>query len=115
MGNLIITPTATGVDLTDSTGGDVTIDGAAPGGATPRIQTGTTTITLAAATNGFVDITFPVAFASAPVVSPSVRDTSVFVPSHSLVTAAGFRLTIRDYQEVARSGTYTVTWIAVGT
>lgn len=75
-------------------------------------QSGESSIALSAAAAGSVSVTFPVAFSTAPVVVPGVKNSTVFNATVSSVTTTGCVIEIRHTDNSTVTATIPVTWVA---
>jgi len=77
-------------------------------------QSGTATVTLAAATSGSVAVTFPTPYAAAPTFVPSVQDAvGNWSVAYSGLSGSGVTIKIIETGGVSRTGSVTVGWIAM--
>lgn len=77
-------------------------------------QSGTATVTVTSSVTGFIDVTFPTAFASAPNVVTTPAASTTYIAVVSAVSATGFRITVRHVDNTSASASVAVQWIAVG-
>lgn len=76
-------------------------------------QRGVATVSLVAAAAGTFDLTFPVPFTSAPVISLTVVGTTAFFAhTPTMPTASGMRIGVRHYQGTATTIDVPVHWTA---
>lgn len=80
------------------------------------VQSGTASVSLSAAASGYVDVTFPNAFATgtAPRVAATVDGQPNYYAVTSARTSAGVRLTVVQRDGATATTTVPVTWIAIG-
>lgn len=78
------------------------------------IQWGVVNVTVSSSETGSAPVTFPIAFASAPRVFPSCKDTTVYNAYKLNVTANGFDAHVRHNTAVSLSATIPLEWLAVG-
>ena len=83
--------------------------------AIPLIQSGTVAVAFSGAGNAGATVTFPIPFASAPVVVATFTGGSIMFASISSVTPTTAIVNLRHYNDTGQSGTLNALWQAVGT
>ena len=81
--------------------------------ATPKIQTGTVTLGAGSSPRS-ATVTFPEPFAAPPVMPAPNSSNSFASASVASVTATGFTVFVRRFDDTALSSSVDVSWIAVG-
>ena len=76
-------------------------------------QRGTVAVAVAAASLGSVVVTFPIAFAAAPIVQVTTQNNTLMLATVESITATQMTVGVRHINATNVTGSYTVGWLAL--